>query len=47
MTVTLILAGLVASGVFSLLAVGNAAPIGYEDEDGFHLGKDPRPTPQK
>jgi hypothetical protein len=42
MTVALILAGLVASGVFSLVVSAASAPEGYQDEGGFHIGKDPR-----
>ena len=39
MTVVLVLAGLVASGVFSLVVTAVSAPEGYQDEAGFHLGK--------
>jgi hypothetical protein len=42
MTIALILAGLVASGVFSLVVAASSAPVGYEDESGFHLGSQPR-----
>ena len=41
MTVALILAGLVASGVFSLVVSAVSAPEGYQDESGFHIGKEP------
>ncbi|MCU0788548.1 MAG: hypothetical protein MUC91_10230 [Verrucomicrobia bacterium] len=47
MTVALILAGLVTSGVFSLVVSVVSAPVGYQDETGFHVGKEPKPAPQK
>jgi hypothetical protein len=47
MTVALILAGLVASGVFTLVVSAVSAPEGYQDENGFHAGKDRRPLGAK
>lgn len=41
MTAALIIAGLVASGVFSLVVSAISAPVGYQDESGFHIGKEP------
>ena len=42
MTIGLILAGLVVSGVFSLVVTAAVAPVGYQDELGFHVGKEPK-----
>ncbi|MCU0771465.1 MAG: hypothetical protein MUE94_06805 [Verrucomicrobia bacterium] len=47
MTVALVLAGLVASGVFSLVASAFTAPVGYQDETGFHLGKQAQGVAEK
>ena len=44
MTIGLILAGLVASGVFSLVVYAVSAPLGYQDETGFHVGRQPKRT---
>jgi hypothetical protein len=41
MTTALIIAGLVVSGVFTLVVSAVSAPVGYQDERGFHMGKEP------
>ena len=46
-TVALVVAGLVVSGVFSLVVSAVTAPEGYQDREGFHLGKRPRSVTSK
>ena len=40
MTILLIAAGFVATGVFIGLFATATAPVGYEDETGFHFGNE-------
>ncbi len=40
MMVLLILTGLVATGMFIGLFAATTAPVGYQDESGFHYGPD-------
>ena len=40
MTVMLILAALVAAVLFVELVSATQAPIGYQDEEGFHFGSE-------
>ncbi len=39
MTVLLIMLGWIAAGVIVELAAAALAPLGYQDETGFHLGQ--------
>jgi hypothetical protein len=40
------MAGVIAVSVVVLIVLLERAPIGYQDEDGFHLGRPPRPPVQ-
>jgi hypothetical protein len=40
MIVALIVVGLAAAGVIMGLFAATAAPVGYQDEKGFHFGPD-------
>lgn len=45
MTVLLIVAALLAGGLFIELVSAATAPLGYQDENGFHFGSDPVTDP--
>jgi len=45
MTVLLIVAALLAGGLFIELVSAATAPIGYQDEKGFHFGSDRATNP--
>lgn len=40
MTTLFILAALAAAGLFTELSAASHAPLGYQDETGFHFGPD-------
>jgi len=44
MDVALTILALVAGGVTLELFAAARAPLGYQDERGFHFGSDPRPA---
>ena len=44
MTAFIILVGFVAAGLIIGSLLTSSAPIGYEDEAGFHLGQEPGGT---